>query len=186
MNLGELKAQVEDVLGRSDIPLACYTLMMDDAVKRLRLHGLELAVTLSSPYTLPSDFLSAVSVKINDIALTTTEVFPDWVGSGSPTMFRVSGSVLQFWPANTGPVALRYDTAPAALSNSGDSNAILDRFPAVALYGSLWQYSRLTRDEAAGAAYGPAYEEAIAAAIRHEALHSYSGGQIAIQPRASP
>jgi len=186
MNFGELRTAVEDVLGRSDIPAIAYALMMEDAFRELRPRSAEVTVTLASPYTLPDDFSTAVWVKYSDAALTSTEVFPDYASSGTPIMFRVSEGALQVWPHGTSDLELRYVAAPADLSNPADTNVILTLYPSVAIYGSLLQFARLTRDESAAAAYGPAYGEALSKAIRHEGKLAYSGGQIGIQPRVSP
>ena len=186
MNYGELKAQVEDVLGRSDVPMAAYTLMMDDATKRLRLRGLEVTVTLASPYTLPTDFINAVWVKYNNVALTSTETFPDYSIAGTPTMYRMTPLALTVWPTGTASLELRYAAKPADLSGAADTNEVLNRYPAVALYGSLFHFARLTRDDASAAAFGPAYQTAMSDAVMHNGRVAYSGGQIAIMPRATP
>jgi hypothetical protein len=186
MNFGELKTAVEDVLGRSDIPTIAYALMMEDAFRELRPRSAEVTVTLTSPYTLPVNFSTAVWVKYNDIALQSTEVFPDEQYSGTPIMFRVSEGKLAVWPDTTSDLDLRYLAAPDDLVNPADTNVILTLYPTVAVYGSLLQFARLTRDESAAAAYGPAYGEALSKAIRHEGKLAYSGGQIGIQPRLYP
>ena len=186
MTFGELKAQVEDVLGRSDIPTVAYTLMMDEAVKKLRLRGIEVTVTLVSPYTLPTGFINAVWVKSAGVALNSTETFPNYTATGTPTMFRMTPLALVVFPTSTADLELRYVAAPAALSAPGDTNEVLDRYPAVALYGSLWHFSRLTRDDAAAAAYGPAFEGAMKDAREHNGRVAYAGGQIVVMPGRTP
>jgi hypothetical protein len=186
MNFGELKSAVEDVLGRSDIPTIAYALMMEDAFRELRPRGAETTVTLVSPYTLPDDFSTAIWVKYNDIALQSTEVFPDEQYSGTPIMFRVSEGALAVWPDTTSDLEVRYLAKPDDMVNPADSNVILTLYPSVAVYGSLLQFARLTRDEIAAAAYGPAYGDALSKAARHEGKLAYSGGQIGIQPRHHP
>jgi hypothetical protein len=186
MNFGELKSAVEDVLGRSDIPTIAYTLMMDSAVKELRPLDLEATATLTAPYTLPTDFADAVWVKDGDCALQVTETFPDYASSGSPVMYRMTATGLETWPAYEGDLTLRYHANPAALVNPADTNAILNRYPAVALYGALLQYAKLVRDADAGQAYTPAYGEAITAAKLDEGRRRYSGGRFAINAEPIP
>lgn len=183
MNFGDLKTYVVDVLGRSDIPEAAYVLMQDDVTRRLKLQGDQASATLSSPYTLPADFLGAVEVRHNDVRLDVVTTFPDYVLAGSPDRFKVSGGAIQLWPSTTEDIALIYSRRPTQLQDAADTNVILERYWNVAIYGALFHTCVLLRDADGKGAFEPMYTAAISQALSDDQAERFGGGLMVPTPR---
>jgi hypothetical protein len=63
-------------------------------------------------------------------------------------------------PSGAETLEIRYYARLDDLSADGDTNAILDAYPSIYIYGALAHHATLTRDIEAAAVWKAAYEEA--------------------------
>ena len=151
----------ESSLGRG-VANGAITLLTSDLNKRLRVREM-LKETEQSTAILPRDFLEGEIVK-----LAGRIIQPASIRSNQPNTYAVKNSKFVFSPEETAPdLFLRY-YAKLAVLDGFDTNAVLGKYPDVYLYGLLFHHSRLVRDEAGAAAWGPAFEQAVADAIKSD------------------
>lgn len=183
MNFGELKTYVQDVLGRTDIPLAAYAAAQDDWTRKLRLQGDEVTATLVSPYTLGADVLHLREVRHNNIRLRVAPALPDYAYAGTPQQYSISDGRISVWPSSVADLTIVYAAKAVPLSNAGDTNTVLTGYEQVAIYGALYHTCVMLRDSEGMQAFGQVYATAIADAVKADNRARFSGGQMIPTPR---
>ena len=169
MTFGELKAYVTDVLGRSDIPTAAYAAAQDDWNRKLHLQDDQVSVTLSSPYTLPANFVSFVEVNSAD--------------GSTLEGYRVTGNAMEMFPETTEDIEVIYIANGANLVNAGDTNSVLTKYAQVAIYGTLYHTCVMLRDSEGMAAFGQVYATAIGDALKADQKARFYGSPMIPTPR---
>lgn len=167
----------EGALGR-DVASGAITLLTSDLNKRLRVREM-LKETTQSTAILPSGFLEGEIVK-----LAGRIIQPASVRSNQPNTYAVKNGKFVFSQDETAPdLFLRYYAKLAVLEGT-DTNAVLAKYPDVYLYGLLFHHSRLVRDEAGAAAWGPAFEQAIADAIKSDVSSRDDSAPLRVRARS--
>lgn len=186
MNFITLKSRILALIGRAPNDLV-YELVTADINNGLRLREMETETTLveAAEITLPNDFLAVVGVYRDTdprIALQPTDVQAlnrSFWPSGTPTQYAIVDGKLLLNPAPDGSenIILRYYAKLADLSSDSDTNAILERFPGIYVYGALAHHSALIRDTTAAAVYEAQYQK-LARAARATDADRYSGAPL--------
>lgn len=171
MNFGDLKTYVQDVLGRSDIPMAAYAAAQDDWNRKLKLQEEQVTVTLSTPYTLPEDFISMIEVNTVSGSL---------IGG-----FRINAGAIEFDVETTEDVSIVYISNGATLVNASDTNFVLTKYHQVAIYGVLYHTCVMLRDGEGMQAFGGVYATAISDALKADTRSRTYGGPLIPTPRDS-
>ena len=183
MNFGDLKTYVQDVLGRSDIPMAAYVAAQDDWARKLRLQDDEATATLVSPYALNADILQLREVRHNNTRLQVVPALPDCVYNGTPQQYTISDGKISVWPASTADLTIVYAVKSPALANAVDTNTVLTKYEQVAIYGALYHTSVMLRDAEGMQAFGQVYATAISDAMKADNRARFHGGQMIPTPR---
>lgn len=183
MNYGELKTHVQDVLGRSDIPMAAYVAAQDDWARKLRLQDDETTATLVSPYTLGADVLQLREVRHSNIRLRVVPALPDYAYAGTPQQYTISDGKISVWPTSTADLTISYVGKAAPLVNAGDTSTVLTKYEQVAIYGALYHTCVMLRDGEGMQAFGQVYATAISDAIKADNRARFNGGQMTPTPR---
>ena len=183
MNFGELKTYVQDVLGRSDIPMAAYVAAQDDWARKLRLQDDEATATLVSPYTLGADVLQLREVRHDNIRLQVVPALPDYAYTGTPQQYTISDGKISVWPTSTADLTIVYVSKAIPLVNAIDTNTVLTKYEQVAIYGALYHTSVMLRDAEGMQAFGQVYATAISDAIKADNRARFHGGQMTPTPR---
>lgn len=170
MNFGTLKSRLLAQIGRAPSDL-CYELVTAEINEGVRIAAMQTEITFDAAetYTLPTDYLEAVSVHLTvggsrySLEAVEPATLDDVFYSGNtPTMFSVSNGVMRFNGASGGgTVSLRYYQKQADLASDSDENAVLTAHPAIYVYGVLAHHAALIRDTEALSVQFPAYERAV-------------------------
>jgi hypothetical protein len=169
MTYAELKAALLAQIGRAPAEM-CYQMVTADINRSLRIREMEDTVSLveAAEVSLPADFMAVLAVYRDTdprVALRPTSLQALHQGhetSGTPREYAVGDGFLLLNPAPSGAETLeiRYYARLDDLSADGDTNAILDAYPSIYIYGALAHHATLTRDIEAAAVWKAAYEEA--------------------------
>lgn len=147
MTYAQLKADIAKFLNRNDLTAVIPTFVqlaeMDifvtgDPQMRVREMDEQATLTVTAlEATLPSDFLEARSVKLQDAD--GTEIFykPPNAWTNVSGFFTIIGNTLQLPEGTTSSVDLVYCAKPAALTDDTDTNAVLDAYYGAYLYSAL-------------------------------------------------
>lgn len=166
----DLVAAINDWLDRSDLTgVAGQMIALAEARIRRGVAGYfdEAATSIACTAgvgTLPADFGMARSVVYNG------RVLPQYsfsVGSGIPEgsipqAWSIEAGNLHLWPETSATVTLLYQPSLVALTETTQTNSILDRHPDLYFYGSLmFANGYLANDERAGT-FKSLFDEALA------------------------
>lgn len=141
------------ILGRAPI-VGAMTLATMDINRRLRVR--EMLVEQTGTNALPEDMLQPETVEVNGDTyspVSTARQLRNYT-------FAVLNGQITTKPEANEDIFLRYYARQDVLTE-GDASALLTAYPEIFLYGLLWHHSRLVRDEAGAAAWGPAFTDAI-------------------------
>lgn len=188
MDFGTLKSRLLAQIGRAPSDL-CYELVTAEVNETVRLAAMQ-ATTSFSPvesYTLPTDFIEAVSVyweigsgSRRSLQAREPSAFDaGYSVSSQPSFYSVSDGVMRLNGATGGgTVHLRYYQSQADLSADSDTNPVLSAHPAIYVYGVLAHHAALISDQSALAVHFPAYERAVKMAQQADRARR-QGGDIA-------
>jgi len=173
-----LVAAAEGALGRS-VMSGAITALTADLNRRLRVREM-IKETSQDATATPSDFLEAEVVKVGG---TTYQPAPAVVPQSCT--YEVKNGEFVFYPIESAPdLFLRY-YAKLDVLRSGESNAILIKYPDLYLYGLLYQHSILVRDEAGVAAWGPMYQSVFADVVSSDLASRVDQRPMRVMPRTS-
>lgn len=174
----ELIDAAETTLGRS-VAKGAVTTLTADLNRRLRVREMLVEDTRDT-LSLPSDFLEAETVRIG-----TTTYTPIGAGYGHCHTYQVKDGQFQFSPEESEPeLFLRY-YAKLQVIGETQTNAVFERHPDLYLWGLLFNHARLVRDESGAAAWGPAYEQALADVRKDDVASRVGGRPMRVMPRSS-
>jgi hypothetical protein len=192
-----LKAAIGTRLVRTDQAdyAADYITLTDAAVnRRLRVSAMLARDTaaIGDEYSeVPDDFLAVQSFALNDsppvklqfLSPDQMEVAAQGGETGKPLYFSVVGGEFRFYPVPDADysAALAYYQKIPALSESNDSNWLLEDHPDVYLYGALFQAAMQVRNEELIGLYGPLFETAIND-VQQATRADAQGGQLTALP----
>jgi len=195
VNFGSLKARLLAQIGRAPSDL-CYELVTAEINEGLRVPQMQAVVTFApvGEYTLPSDFLEAVSVyhevsggRLALEAQEPTTFDASWVAASWPQFYSISDGVMRVYGTEGGgTISLRYYQRQADMVADSDSNAILEDHPSVYVYGVLAHHAALVRDAEALQVHFPAYERAVAKAQPAGIARRNGGNMAGPTPRVAP
>lgn len=182
----ELKSTIGEYVKRSDTGAVIDTfidLAEADMWQNLEIRDMEARATASITtryLALPDGFQKMRKLKITsgsnqyDLRQQPPESMNVLNSSGIPTDFTVT-SQLEFnkTPSGTLTCEMQYFRSLTALSSSNTSNAVLTRFPAIYLYGSLFHYAQWAQDDDLLTKYGPLFKGAIESANKADKRGRY-------------
>jgi hypothetical protein len=192
MNFGELQANVQSAMGRSDVPSFVYMLttagLNSDPDLRLLEMQREVPLTAAAEsVTLPADFLSAESVYLNNGGVR-TRLIPETESaqavrhdpSGTPYFYAVHNGELTLMPVPDGTytITLRYYARLADLVAPTDTNAVLDAYPQLYLYQALIHAALWAQDDEGSARYSSAYSSSKALVMKNDIKRRFAGPMI--------
>lgn len=187
MNYGELRGHVKDALGRDDVPLYIYELVIDDINNDVRVLEMQAETTLiasGESVTLPSDFLSVESLYIDTGGIRTALVpiteQSQGVGhdpSGRPYYYAVHDTEITLMPVpdTDYTLTLRYYTKLADLSSDSDTNPVMQRYRGLFIYSSLTHAAIWSKNEQDASTYSRAYKAALDRTKRADRDNRFSG-----------
>lgn len=189
MNFGELKTAITTQIGRSPSDLA-YTLVQADIAKKLKILEMETTTTLtaSASIALPSDFNGVIAATLDGIPLSPAALQTQnkqVASSRTTNTYSISGTNMLLTDPGTGDVELTYWAKPLLVADE-DTNAILDNYPDLYVYGVLTHHAGLIRDLQAAQGWAQGYNFAITDAQSNDAIVRMSGGQPGIFVRTAP
>lgn len=173
----DLFATAQSILGRS-VVAGAMDMLTADLNMRLRVRQMETSATLAVGDPIPADFVEALRVDLDD-----TTLLPATEGNLADGAFCVVGDEL-LTTASTGALTLRYVARLATLA-SGETNAVLDAYPALYLYGLLRHHSALVRDDAGRQHWDALFEGALAEANKADVRSRQSEVSMRPVPRYS-
>ena len=196
-----LKLEIVDFSHRGDIDLKVDTFIElaeqemfanPDEILRVRGQETRLETTTSGQFlTLPADYQSMRSIKLvtggGDVeviyrAPAQLKLIP---GTGQPTFFTVTDRIEFNRPPDTDyDIVLQYFAIPAPLTADNQTNAILDTFPSVYLFGALKQVFLFAVDTEEAAKYHDLFISAIRGANKKDKQGRY-GPAPAMTPAGS-
>ena len=197
MNFGELKANVQSAMGRSDIPDYVYALTEAGIARDLRILDMETATTFStttgSTVTLPADFLEFKTLFI-DSGGSRNPLLPMSEGnqavrhdsSGRPAYYALTNGAMELMPSPDGTyeITARYFARPATLTLDADTNAILTDHPDLYLYGALTHAAVWAKDTESAQTYNSAFTTAQERARKAD-MRARMGGRLTKRPTVS-
>lgn len=162
-NFTELKASVVDWINRPNIDVVADDLVRlaeSELSRELETREMEASITFdvsTVSHALPVDYLAHLSLnavgvinnsQINYIAPDVFDEKREMVGG--PCNFTIVGEEMLFWPAPSDPVTIRmrYRKTLPALSDTNDTNWLLDKYPDAYLFGALAEASQYVNDTA--------------------------------------
>jgi hypothetical protein len=191
MNFGELQANVQSAMGRSDVPSFVYMLTTAglNSDPDLRLLEMQAKTTLTTTsgddsVALPANFVSVESAYINvggrrSRLVPTTEsaqsVRHD--PSNQPYTYAVGNGELILMPVPDGEytITLRYYARFADLAAPADTNATLDNYPQLYFYQSLIHAALWAQDDEGSARYSSAYTSVKDLAMKNDLKRRFAG-----------
>lgn len=186
MDFATLKSRLLAEIGRAPADL-CYELVTAEINEGLRIADMQTTVTftVTDSYTLPTDFLEAVSVYSvesgdrRDIMAVEPATFDaQWRVSAYPHMYSISDGEMRInGTEGGGDITLRYYQEQADLSADADTNAILTKHPSIYVYGVLAHHAALKRDQTALTVHFQAYERAMSK-VRQADIARRTGGLV--------
>ena len=178
MNYATLKSNIEAWSLRGDLTslIPSFVSMAETEIFKthntpLRVREMETEVTLSVTSlaaTVPSDFLEARYVKLDDSVQTTLlyKAPEIWNPNSSGSFTMVAGEI-RLPNGSTSGVKLAYLAKPAALASDSDTNAVLENYYSVYYTASMKYASAYVKDAAAVAAYQGQLDTYMDSASRH-------------------
>lgn len=197
-NYANLKTAIANFLARDDL-----TTEIDDFIdlteadfnRRLRIRAMEVVDTSftidAATEALPAGFLQIRSFILTsstpDRVLSLMTPFhqadtQDFSNSGVPRAFSIEGTNFRFSPApdSTYTARLVFYKAFESISSTTATNTILDKFPDIYLFGSLYYASTFIRgmDQGTVVQFKTQYEAAIKQAEDADDLDKYNGSPL--------
>lgn len=169
MTFADLKSDVQDAMGRADVPAFVYKLAQSGINRDLRILEMQSEATLNATgedQALPADFLEVESLYIDSGGsrtrlLPTTEMAQavNHDSSGRPYHYAVHNGSITLSPVPDGPYTLnlRYYARPADFSADSDTNTILTTYPGLYLYAALTHAAIWAKDTESSGTYNAAY-----------------------------
>lgn len=195
MTYAELKADLLALIGRAPASI-CYKLATADINAALRVRDMEATTTLTgaASIALPSDFLGLVDVYLDTdprrpLRPTTAQAINrSHEASGIPTQYALVDGAMLLNPSPDGSydVVLRYYASLANLSADSDTNAIMDKYPGVYVYGVLSHHASLIRDVEAASIYKAEFMKSVKLAQASDTSDRYSGAPLVPTVRVAP
>ena len=188
MTFSELKDRLKDLLGRAPAAI-CYELVTADLNKRLRVDEMIIEDRFTAPdnpLDLPVRFLQIVEAYLDTdprqvlTPQTGQAVNRQYVSGGSsPKTYRIVSDNM-FFDVDPGAddLVLRYYQALENLISNIDTNAVLETYPAVYLYGVLTHHAVLIRDTEAARLHAASWYESISQANGATLRRHTSGGTL--------
>lgn len=194
MDFGTLQSRILALIGRAPADI-CYELVTADINQECRLRVMENTTTIaeSATMTLPTDFLEVVTIYRDVNPRTIIRPLPPqslhsvFRDSGIPSFYSIEDGQLRLAPSPNGSenMVMRYYAKLADLSESTDTNAVLTKYPAIYVYGTLAHHAALIRDETAAVVWLGNYEKAKRQARADDNRYRYGGDSVAPVPRAT-
>lgn len=195
-NYSELKTAIADFLNRDDLTSAIPTfisLAEADIARKVRHWSQEKRVTTNVDQRyegLPSDFLEAVRVQLNDGQL--RPMSSDQMASerkrqqdtaGEPKYFYLSANQIELYPtpSESTELSLLYYARVPALSDSEPTNWMLTNNPDVLLYGALVHSAPYLQEDARSALWAGLYQNAVDSLNRESNITQASGGALVMR-----
>ena len=195
MTYAELKADILALIGRAPASI-CYKLATADINAALRVRDMEATTTLTGAASidLPADFLGVVDVYLDTdprrpLRPTTAQAINrSHESSGIPTQYALVDGKMLLNPSPDGSydVVLRYYASLASLSADADTNAIMDKYPGVYVYGVLSHHASLIRDVEAASIYKAEFMKSVKLAQASDTSDRYSGAPLVPTVRSTP
>lgn len=169
--------------------------------RRLRVRGVEERSTTplvsgQEYYSLPTDFLTARSVKINSSPVRVlqyktptqlSEIYPNST-IGDPCHYTIIGEEIQLKPSpnSTDTLEVAYFTRLPSLSDTNTTNWLTSNAPDLLLYGSLIEAEAYLVNDPRIAIWKGAFDESIDEWNKQEERARFSGHSLAISVNSSP
>ena len=199
-----LQTAVENWLDREDLTgriTEFISLAEARIARRLRVRGIEERSTTplvpgQEYYSLPTDFLTARSVKINSSPVRVlqyktpaqlSEIYPNST-SGESKHYTIIGEEIQLKPApsSTSTLEVAYFTRLPALSDTNTTNWLTSNAPDLLLYGSLIEAEAYLIDDQRIAIWKGAFDESINEWNKQEDIARFSGHALSSAVRSNP
>lgn len=198
MDFAGLQNNVQNAMGRTDVPDYIYELVTAELNRDLRMLDMQTTVelTASSEYTnLPADFLEVESLYLDSdrrIALqlhTADAINSRRRDPGRPWGYAIVNDAvagvaqIKLIPTPDGEhdLVMRYFQKLPDLSGAVTTNVALDRYPNLYVYGSLQQAALWAQDGEMQQRYGGFYRDALSAAQMSERNRD-AGGPLSLRP----
>lgn len=169
MNFGELQANVQSAMGRTDIPSFVYDLTTSGLNADLRLLEMQEDATViatTEAVSLPFDFLEMESAYIDAggarrrlIPSTETAQAVRHDSSGQPYYYAIHDGLMTLMPVPDAAytISIRYYKRLEDLVDDSDVNPVILSYPGLYLYQALIHAAVWARDMEAVQAYSAAY-----------------------------
>ena len=199
-----LQTAVENWLDRDDLSgriTEFISLAEARIARRLRVRGVEERSTTTMVggqeyYTLPSDFITARSVKINSSPVRVLKyktpaqisaMYPT-SSSGSSVHYTIIGLEIQLKPApdSTDTLEVAYFTKLPALTDSNTTNWLTANAPDLLLYGSLLEAEAYLINDPRIAVWKSGFDESILEWNKQEDTARFSGHALSVAVRSNP
>ena len=199
-----LQTAVENWLDRDDLSgriTEFISLAEARIARRLRVSGVEersitTLVAGQEYYTLPSDFISARSIKINSNPIRVlqyrtpaqlSEIYPN-SSSGSPVHYTIIGEEIQLKPApsSTNTLEVAYFMKLPPLTDSNTTNWLTANAPDLLLYGSLMEAEAYLINDPRIPIWKSGFDEAMIEWNKQEDTARFSGHALSSAVRSNP
>lgn len=186
MTFAQLKSDVQEWMGRTDIPSSVYTLANADVNRDVRTLNMESTTTLSASTeftNLPSDYAQVVTAYVDDDSrdplrnMTAHGANIRRGDTGEPWGYAIVKDQIKLIPTPDGTysIYLRYIASMADLSADSDTNVVLTEYPDVYLYAALRHAAVWAQDMELASSYQVAYSNAVEGINRNERRKKTSG-----------
>lgn len=198
MNFASLKSNVQSALGRTDIPDYVYSLTTSGINRDLRVLEMQCTTTLytnGGTASLPSDFLEAESVYIDDnggrsplIPATELGQATRYDESGRPYYYAVHNDEITLMPEpdTDYEIELRYYAKLDDFSADADTNDVITAYPGLFLYGALTHAAIWQKDDESAATYNKAYTAELTRLEKADTKRRFSGPTVQRSARSIP
>ena len=198
-----LKIEIIEWSHRSDLDLKISVFiqmaeqeMFSNSTESLQLRGSEAraeTVTTGKYLALPGDYQSVRSIRIitdaghNELLFRTPEQMDRRSGTGKPCQFSITSQIeFDITPDQAYTVEMQYFAKPTPLSSSNATNEVLDNFPTIYLFGTLWALFNYAVDEAEAGKYYAQFISAIRGANKIQKRGRYGPAPVMTLEGATP
>lgn len=201
-SFSDLKTAIVNQLGRSDLTdnIPDFITLAEERIHNtLRVRAMEersqmTTVANQDHYGLPSDWIQARHVKVvdgrgsvdRDLEYKTPEAFDVQMArlyansTGEPRYYTILGNEIRYGPTPSGgkTIEILYYAKPRSLSNTHTSNAILNTYPSIYLYGATLEGKIYVEDNEGVVKYGKLYDQALMNAEDSDSRSQHTGGAL--------